>query len=231
MVAVKEVKEAEEVVVPTVGKVYGSLAAILSALSVEKNGTLPSNMGGKSYVSAVDLNLEIKRLFVENKLILLPVERETHKEILSDSTNRKTITMSIEGTYTIVHIEDASYVTVGGVGDGIATGSAVAANIASTNALKNALLRTFLVTEQSVEDAAKNGVPDVAPTKAVTEQVRAETVASVKGELTTLLGTKVPAEIKQQGNAFFKSEDANGWSNDLTKLQSWRDHLTTGVVA
>lgn len=223
MVAVKEVAE-----VSNVGKVYGSLAAILKSLSVEKGGALPSNMGGKPFISAVDLNSEIKREFVENNLILLPVERETNKEVLTDAQGRKTILLSIEGTYTIVHTGDASYVTVGGVGDGVATGASVSANIASTNALKNALLRTFLVTEQSTEDAAKNGVPDAPPAKV--DKPAAETVASVKTDISTLLNTKVASEIVSAGNAFFKVEDANGWKNDLTKLQLWKKHLQTGEV-
>jgi len=215
----------EEVKVPAV---YGALANVLKALSVEKGGSLPSNMGGKPYITAVDLNSEIKRQFVENDLILLPTERETHKEILTDANGKKTIALSIEGRYTIVSTVDGSFADVGGVGDGLATGTAVAANIASTNALKNALLRTFLVTEQSVEDAAKNGVPESAPEKAAAPVK--ETTATVKADITQLLDTKDAATIKLKGNEFFGTEDANGWSNDLVALTKWRTHLTTGIV-
>ena len=214
-----------------VPKVYGALAKILGALSVDKNGTLPSNMSSKPYVTAADLNSEIKRQFVENNLILLPVERETHKEVLVDSNQKKTIAISIEGTYTIVHTGDGSSVVVGGVGDGLATGTAVSANIASTNALKNALLRTFLVTEQSTEDAAKNGVPDVGPAKeSAPTEPRKETAADVKADLTTLLNTKVASEIVAKGNEFFKTENAAEWKEDIAKLQTWRNHLSTGEV-
>jgi len=211
-----------------VAAVYTAIANVLSALSVEKGGALPANMGGKPFISAVDLNLEIKRQFVENNLILLPIERETHKELLVDTNGKKTITLSIEGSYTILSTLDGSSHTVGGVGDGVATGASVAANIASTNALKNALLRTFLVTEQSVEDAAKNGVPESAPEKEAAPAK--ETTATVKADITQLLDTRDAATIKLKGNEFFGTEEANGWSNDLTALTKWRTHLTTGIV-
>lgn len=133
--------------------ILGALQSILGRLSVEKGGQLPANMGGKPYISAVDLNLEIKREFVREKLVIVPKEHVTHFEVLDGS--RKQTFMVIEGTYQIISSVDGSNVTIGGVGDGSAIGSAVTANIASTNALKNALLRFFLVTEQSAEDAAK----------------------------------------------------------------------------
>lgn len=136
--------------------VHTALAGILSGLSVEKGGTLPSNMGGKSYVTASDLASEVKRKFVENNLIFLPEETiHLHKEVVHK--DRINILISITGKYTIISTKDGSSVTVSGTGDGMAGGTAVASNIASTNAMKNALLRTFLITEQSVEDAAKNG--------------------------------------------------------------------------
>lgn len=150
-----------------VGAVYGAVAAILSSLSVEKNGDLPSNMGGKPYITAVDLALEVKRQFVANNLIIVPNERVIkHENLVS---NRTTVSIVIEGTYEIVSTVDGSSVTISGVGDGLAIGTAVASNIASTNALKNALLRFLLVTEQSTEDAAKQGTPE-------------EVEAPVKGE-------------------------------------------------
>lgn len=137
--------------------VHEALGAILSDLSVEKNGQLPANMGGKPYISAVDLSLEIKRKFVDHDLILIPSERVIKHEAILGQNQKITYVISVEGEYTILSRRDGSTVTVGAVGDGVAMGSAVAANISSTNALKNALLRTFLVTEQSVEDEAKNG--------------------------------------------------------------------------
>ena len=136
--------------------VYMALAAILKSLSVEKNGQLPGNMGGKPYITAVDASAEVKRQFVENNLIFLPNESVFRHEVIAHK-DRLNTTIVITGEYTIVSTVDGSKVTVAGTGDGLAGGTAVASNIASTNALKNALLRTFLITEQSVEDSAKQG--------------------------------------------------------------------------
>ena len=138
--------------------VYTALGEILKSLSVDKNGTLPGNMGGKSYITAVDASAEVKRRFVENSLVFIPNEEVISNEHIIHK-DRMNIRIVIRGEYTIVSTRDGSQVTVSGVGDGLATGTAVAANIGSTNALKNALLRTFLITEQSVEDASNNGAP------------------------------------------------------------------------
>lgn len=142
--------------------VYTALAEILKALSVQKNGTLPGNMGGKPYITAVDAAAETKRQFVQNNLIFLPAE-EVFKHETIVHKDRINVAIVITGTYTIISTVDGSSVVVSGTGDGLAGGTAVASNIASTNALKNALLRTFLITEQSVEDASKNGT-DPEPT-------------------------------------------------------------------
>ena len=142
-----------------VAHVYKALANILSSLSVEKNGTLPGSMGGKSYITAVDASAEVKRQFVANDLVFIPNEEVITNEHVVHK-DRMNIRIVIRGEYTIVSTVDGSQVTVSGIGDGLATGTAVAANIGSTNALKNALLRTFLITEQSVEDESKNGSVD-----------------------------------------------------------------------
>ena len=136
--------------------VHTALAEILKHLSVEKNGQLPGNMGGKAYITAVDISAEVKRQFVANNLIFLPDE-EVIKHATVLHKDRINTAIVIRGTYTILSTKDGSSVTVSGTGDGLATGTAVASNIGSTNALKNALLRTFLITEQSVEDASKQG--------------------------------------------------------------------------
>ena len=136
--------------------VYTALAEILKHLSVEKNGQLPGNMGGKAYITAVDISAEVKRQFVANNLIFLPDEEVIKHETVMHK-DRINTAIVIRGTYTILSTKDGSSVTVSGTGDGLATGTAVASNIGSTNALKNALLRTFLITEQSVEDASKQG--------------------------------------------------------------------------
>lgn len=139
-----------------VPEVYKALAEILKNLSVAKGGTLPGNMGGKPYITAVDASAEVKRQFVANDLIFLPNEEVVKHENLTVGNSLK-VAIVIRGEYTIISTKDASQVAISGTGDGLATGTAVASNIASTNALKNALLRAFLITEQSVEDAAKNG--------------------------------------------------------------------------
>ncbi len=172
------------------GAVYTALAAILSELSVEKNGDLPSNMGGKPYITAVDLNLEVKRKFVSNNLILIPSERVIRHENLVSS--RTTVSIVIEGTYTIVSTVDGSSVTGVGVGDGLAIGTAVASNIASTNALKNFLLRLFLVTEQSTEDAAKQQAPEE------TQKAAAEP----KEESVDVVNNAIKAIIEDDSNSF-----------------------------
>lgn len=173
-----------------VGKVYAGVAKILEHLSVEKNGTLPGNMGGKAYITAQDAAAEVKRQFVENNLVFIPTESLVKHEVIifKDRLNIATV---IEGTYEIVSTEDGSSVTVTGVGDGLATGTAVSSNIASTNALKNALLRTFLITEQSVEDAAKNGPADEparksAPAERKVAAAKAATAPAGAGELDAL---------------------------------------------
>lgn len=137
--------------------VYTGLANILKELGVAKGGTLPANMGGKPYITAVDVAREVKTLFVANDLIFLPTEK-VHKHEVVIHKDRVNVAVIITGEYTIVSLQDGSQVVVSGTGDGLAGGTAVASNIASTNALKNALLRTFLITEQSVEDAAKEGL-------------------------------------------------------------------------
>lgn len=139
--------------------VYTAVAKILRELKVDKNGTLPGNMGGKPYITAVDVSAAVKTLFADNDLVFFPNE-EIFKHDTIVHKDRVNVLISITGTYKIVSTVDGSSEIVSGTGDGLAGGTAVASNIASTNALKNALLRTFLITEQSVEDAAKNGTPD-----------------------------------------------------------------------
>ena len=160
----------------TVPHVYTALAEILKHLSVEKSGILPGNMGGKSYITAVDASAEVKRQFVTNNLIFLPDEEVIKHETILHK-DRINTAIVIRGTYTIVSTVDASSVQVSGTGDGLATGTAVASNIGSTNALKNALLRTFLITEQSVEDASKQG-SEAAPSATQQKLNKARSVAA-----------------------------------------------------
>jgi len=143
----------------TTGKVpaiYGAFAKVLAELSVAKGGTLPSNLGGSSYIKAADLSLEVKRLFVEHGLVVFPQERFTKHEVSINNEGRKVLTIGVETAAKIVAIEDGSFEVVSGVGDAVSNGNtSVTANIASTNAMKNLLMRALLITEQSVEDASK----------------------------------------------------------------------------
>ena len=143
--------------------IYESIANVLKHMQVNKDGVLPGNLGGGAYFKASDLFDETKRQFVENDIIILPMEHETSKQVhqqVNGNTTKNIITITIEGTYTLVSTKDGSSVVIGGTGDGIAMGTAVAANVGSTNALKNALLRFLLVTEQAVERASMEGIPD-----------------------------------------------------------------------
>lgn len=233
-VKAKEVKAKE--VASKVPAVYGAMFKVLEAMSVEKNGTLPGNMGSGKYITAVDLSAEAKRQFVTNKLVILPHEKEVSKEIVINPKGQTIVTVSVEGTYTIVSTVDGSSAVIGGVGDGYATGTAVASNIASTNALKNALLRTFLVTEQSTEDAAKNGPAEPTETRAVSEAKRTAQnpggdLNALRAELIGLVGDQATAT--KTGNDFFKvpAGEPALWSSDSAKIAALIAHIKkTGEV-
>lgn len=217
----------------TTPAVHTALFEILKSLSVEKGGSLPSNMGGKPYITAVDLNSEIKRKFVEHDLFFLPTEVEVSKEIVTNPKGGTVVTVSIQAEYTIISTKDGSQVTIGGVGDGYATGTAVASNIASTNALKNALLRTFLVTEQSTEDAAKNGPAEPKEERAVTQakQPNNGNLNAARNELVALTGGQT--EAKQAGDKFFgvPEGEPSTWSSDESQIRKVIEHVKkTGEV-
>ena len=205
--------------------VYTALASILSALSVEKNGQLPANMGGKPYISAVDLSLEVKRRFVENNLIIVPNEEVVKHEVIADGA-RKSVFIVVKGDYQIVSTEDSSSVSISGVGDGIAMGSAVAANIGSTNALKNALLRTFLVTEQSVEDEAKNGpkeVPEAVRKAQAAPAAPSEDLSALRARVKEIAGDR---DYMALGNQLGK-----GWTSNADALRKLIQMLEAGETA
>lgn len=187
--------------------IYAKIHKILGELGVAKGGVLPSNMGGKPYITAVDLNKEVKDLFVEHKLIIVPSEQIDDSTFI-DINNRAYVQLFIAGEYEIIDIEDGSSITIRGTGDGMAIATSVASNIASTNALKNALLRTFLVTEQSSEDAAKTTVDDgeAQPVKSRTAS-DAERIADAK--------RKVGAIVNADTNSF-DSEKVNAVGDKLT---------------
>lgn len=210
-----------------VAHVYTALAKILKHLSVEKNGTLPGNMGGKAYITAVDVSAEVKRQFVENDLIFLPDEKVVRHETIQFK-DRLNVTIVIKGTYTIVSTVDGSSVTVSGTGDGLATGTAVASNIGSTNALKNALLRTFLITEQSVEDGAKSG--DEGTSNASTQRAR-QTPA--KPATQAAANKEHPDKVKVRewiGTDSARRDAANSASDRLKKEHLSGDALWTAIA-
>lgn len=195
--------------------VYKALASILKEMSVEKGGTLPGNMGGKPYITAVDLNAEAKRQFVDNDLVLIVNEKLVRHENLVIK-DRITVSTLIEGSYQLVSTVDESSITFSGIGDGLAIGTAVSSNIASTNALKNALLRLLLVTEQSSEDAAKDGIPEAlegkatAAAKETIDKVRSDITAYINDDKNSFDGQKVNAlgeKILGIGQAQFKTLD------------------------
>lgn len=204
--------------------VYTALGKILKDMSVEKGGQLPSNMGGKPYITAVDLSSEAKRQFVSNDLILLPSERIVKHEIVQ-SGNRNAVVIGIEGSYTIASTKDGSSVTVGGAGDGLAIGTAVASNIASTNALKNALLRTFLVTEQSVEDQAKAGIGD-APAEAPKAVGQQKSVSSLVEEIKAVIANPESGYSASDINALGLEK-----SGGDTKWKTHAKHLEATIKA
>lgn len=130
---------------------------ILKSLKVQKDGTLPGNMGGKKYATASNVSFAVKEEFAKNSLIIEPNEELLKHEVIPHK-DRLNIAVVITGRYRIISAKDGSELTISGTGDGLATGTAVASNIASTNAIKNALLRYLLISEQSVEDEAKSGI-------------------------------------------------------------------------
>lgn len=224
------------------GKVYEGVANTLKHLSVEKNGVLPGNMGGKPYITAHDIAAEVKRKFVENNLIFLPKETVVKHENIQ-ANNRLQVSIVVTGEYTIVSAEDGSSLTVSGTGDGLATGTAVASNIASTNALKNALLRTFLITEQSVEEAAKNGLPDAAPSPAQAKIAKAQGGGVTRkstgspttaGEYRTAILAAVKngggvADYEKVGNRI-SGKQKSEWLNDVEVLGGVLKALEAGEV-
>lgn len=227
-------------------KIHEAMLAVLGELGVAKNGALPSNMGGKPYITAADVAKEVKTLLVANGAFVLPHEKVVKHEILVSAQGRQTVAVVVEGEYTFVSAEDGSSVTVQGVGDGLATGTAVASNIASTNALKNAMLRTFMITEQSVEDAAKNGVGDEPP--------ESRAVAAATNGATTKAAPKVDsgADVERAQTAVREAwEEIHGvgstgyiqlgnkvtgkepgvWATDLSDLSNVLKAIEAGEVA
>jgi len=224
-------------VTDSVGKVFGAYAEVLKSLQVDAGGTLPGNMGGKKYITAKDIADEVKKKFVEHGLIMIPNEVIESESIQTGSDGRRTSFITVRGEYRIIHVQDASELTITGVGGGLATGTAVAPNIASTFALKNALQRAFLISENAVEEAAlkeTNAVAATPPEKRAEVTAAASAAAQVtplKKEIAKKLGIRAASEILAKGNEYFKTESADSWKDDAEKLAGWAKHLETGEVA
>ena len=192
--------------------IYGAILAVMNELGVDKNGTLPSNMGNGKYITASDLSAAVKTAFVNHNVVGFPREREVAKEIIIFK-ERLNIAITVETTYKLVSTVDGSMEEVCGVGDGLATGTAVSANIASTNALKNVLMRLLLITEQSVEDQGKEEPKVTRAQQTVAKASKPTssepTVDSLKTEIRTRFinpGLKTASEIA----VLSKAETAKG---------------------
>lgn len=205
-------------------KIHAALANVLSNMSVAKGGVLPGNMGGKPYITAVDLAAEAKRQFVDNGIIFVPNEEVTKHEVLSDDKGRRTVVVGIRGEYTLIHTADGSTLTISGIGDGLATGTAVASNIASTNAQKNALLRTFMVTEQSAEDAAKNGEQEPPESRAIAKARQPQAPKSPAPSPAGDFKAKILKEIIQNDADDRTKDDVNALWDAILKEKKLADN-------
>jgi hypothetical protein len=231
-----------------VAHVYEAMLNVLEKLAVAKTAELPGNMGGKPYIEAHVLASEVKKLFVENKLIVLPVQRMVKHEVVSREGRAPHIAVAIEATYTIVSTVDGSMAQIQGVGDGLASGTAVASIIAGTNAMKEALMSTFLVSEQSVEQQAKAGVSDDSEEKATPRAVNTATGGATTGtapkkEIAQAV-TTLQAEVKSAW-AERHGDDEDGyvdlgnskwgkpadWATNQTKLKALIKAINAGEVA
>lgn len=214
-------------------KVYTAIHKVLKALQVDKNGELPSNLGGKSYATAEAIANGVKKLFVANNMI-----PEYNEEIVTESVadlgdKKMRFQTTIKGTFKAIHIEDGSSIMFSGHGHGLATGTAMAANIASTFAMKNALQRQFLISEDSVErngqaeqatpkqnsaqqEAAKATTPPAAPKKLTGANGEAQKRVAAKmedgtydRERVTALNAKIAQSLgKSKGDVMVELEKA-----------------------
>lgn len=219
----------------TTPKVYAAIHKVLTALKVDKNGELPSNMGGKSYATAEAVSNGVKNLFVEHNLILVANEEVAHIDTPHHDDKKSRFLVTTRGTYQAIHIEDGSSITFSGLGQGLATGTAIATNIASTFALKNALQRQFLISEDSVERegqseqaapkqdraqqtvAAATAPPKKSPVKAPADKDNKEALARISADTgpgkkynpadVSALNEKIAAELgKSKGEVMVELE-------------------------
>lgn len=207
-----------------------AMLEILSVFSVEKDGMLPTNMGGKGYVSAPNLFKNIKTEFANRGLIVYPTERYIDYEVVPRGDRAPTIVVAVEGTYRIVSTKDGSSEIIGGVGDGMGQGNSVASNIASTNALKNAVMRFVLGAESGLEAEAKGDNEPAEPkpeARAVTTAKQGATqkrespkaVVDMQEKVRKAWATKYPEDMDGYvalGNK--KYGEPQNWATNITKL-------------
>ncbi len=229
----------------TVPKIYAAYHKILEELQVDKTSDLPTNMGGKKAFAADQVAADVKSLLVENNLIFRVLSEDVVSNEVIPVGNRLNIVITVQGTYELIHIEDGSSITIGGVGQGVAIGSSVAASIAGTFALKSGLLHSFLITEESVE---REGLAPTQPK----ESAALKKAQSDKDGSSGLVGTmgdgkistsptlsinkikakiathfESPLKIRESGAEYFKNYDG-GWakaSQDVAALSKWSDSL------
>ena len=219
----------------TTPKVYAAIHKVLKALQVDKNGELPTNLGGKAYATSEAVSNGVKKLFVANNLILEANETVAHIDTPDFGDKKSRFLITITGTYRAIHIEDGSSISFSGTGMGLATGTAIAANIGSTFALKNALMRQFLISEDSVERdgnteqaapkqdraqqtvAAATAPPKKSPVKAPADEDNKEALARISADTgpgkkynpadVSALNEKIAAELgKSKGEVMVELE-------------------------
>ena len=216
-------------------KIYDSIHKVLGHLSVAKNGTLPGNLGGKPYQTAEDISNEVKNQLVANKVIVEANEEVVKVESPDYGDKKMRFVITLKGTYRLIHIEDGSFITISGVGQGMGTGVSTAAAVASTFSLKSALLRTFLISESGVESegvteqaapkqdraqqtvAAATTPPKKSPVKAPADKDNKEALARISADTgpgkkynpadVSALNEKIAAELgKSKGEVMVELE-------------------------
>jgi hypothetical protein len=229
-----------------VNHVYIGMFNVLEKLAVAKTAELPGNMGGKPYIEAHVLAMEVKKLFVAEKLMVLPYQTMTKHEVVVREGRAPHIAVAMEAMYTIVSTVDGTQAHIQGVGDGLASGTAVASIIAGTNAMKNALMATFMVSEQSAEQAAKEGPVDTdtkPESRAVATAKNGATQASRKDAANAVV--ELQGQVKQawahhHGEdddgylalaAKMYGDDAATWATNQTKLKGLVKAIEAGEVA
>jgi len=169
----------------------------------------------------------VNPLLKQHGVVIIPTKIVTLDSERFENVNKKIVTdtnIVVEYTW---FAEDGSSITTEVAGSGRDFADKATAKAGSV-ALRTLLLQALMLPTGDTDPDAEHIEVD-AQTSAPTVP-KAETTATVKADITQLLDTRDAATIKLKGNEFFGTEDANGWSNDLTALTKWRTHLTTGEI-